>query len=178
MLIFGLYRGSITAPIADWTPVNGPLIEALDKFDEKDAESQQSIEHPASVTTPKPEQTVAPTLTTAQQTIPSQSPTSAADFEPVSSVTTKLTPIPNASGANETPQTPNPAENGLIDLNRATQTELETLPGIGSSKAKAILEYRERQQGFSNADQLLEVKGIGPKILERIIPLVRISEWK
>jgi competence protein ComEA len=61
-----------------------------------------------------------------------------------------------------------------MDLNEATQAELETLPGIGSAKARAIMDYRDRVQGFSSADQLLEVKGIGPKILEKIIPLIRI----
>jgi competence protein ComEA len=66
----------------------------------------------------------------------------------------------------------------LLDLDHASQEELETLPGIGPSKAKAIISFREQHNGFNSLEQLLEVKGIGPKALERISKLVRISTTK
>lgn len=66
----------------------------------------------------------------------------------------------------------------LLDLNHASQAELETLPGIGPSKAKAILSFRVQHNGFNSLEQLLEVKGIGPKVLERLSKLVRISTTK
>jgi competence protein ComEA len=66
----------------------------------------------------------------------------------------------------------------LMDLNHASQTELETLPGIGPTKAKAIITYREQHNGFNKMEQLLEVKGIGPKALEVLSKLVRISVTK
>lgn len=62
-----------------------------------------------------------------------------------------------------------------LDLNRAGQQELMTLPGIGEAKAKAILDYRRQAGGFRSADELLNVKGIGEKTMERLRPLVRVE---
>ncbi|MBO0996507.1 helix-hairpin-helix domain-containing protein [Bacillus sp. SD075] len=57
---------------------------------------------------------------------------------------------------------------GLVNLNTATQEELETLTGIGPSKANAILEYRETVGKFKEADELKKVTGIGDKTFERL----------
>ena len=48
-----------------------------------------------------------------------------------------------------------------VNINTANQTELESLPGIGPVKAKAILEYRKKNGGFKNVDELTRVDGIG-----------------
>ncbi|MGH8530631.1 MAG: ComEA family DNA-binding protein [Nevskiales bacterium] len=55
-----------------------------------------------------------------------------------------------------------------VDLNTADQAALESLDGIGPVKARAIIEYREVHGPFVSPEQVLEVKGIGPKTLERI----------
>lgn len=59
-----------------------------------------------------------------------------------------------------------------VNLNTASVEELQTLPGIGASKASAIFEYVSREGPLSSVEQLLEVKGIGEKILETLRPYV------
>lgn len=54
---------------------------------------------------------------------------------------------------------------GRIVLNLATEAELRKLPGIGKSRARAILEHREKLGRFRRLEDLLRVKGIGPKRL-------------
>lgn len=58
-----------------------------------------------------------------------------------------------------------------INLNSASEVELDALPGIGPSTARAITEARARNR-FTSVDDLLDVKGIGEKKLERIRPYV------
>lgn len=55
-----------------------------------------------------------------------------------------------------------------IDFNTADSATLQTIPGIGESKANKIIEYREKIGGFSSTEQLLEVSGIGEAILRNI----------
>ncbi len=62
-----------------------------------------------------------------------------------------------------------------IDLNRASQTELEMLPGVGPTMAQRIIEYRERRGGFRSIEELDQVKGVGPRMIEKLRPLVRIT---
>ncbi|WP_249598436.1 helix-hairpin-helix domain-containing protein [Peribacillus frigoritolerans] len=57
---------------------------------------------------------------------------------------------------------------GLVNLNAATQEDLQTLTGIGPSKANAILEYRETVGKFKEVDELKQVTGIGDKTFERL----------
>lgn len=64
--------------------------------------------------------------------------------------------------------------NGLISLNRATLEQLDTLPGVGPALAGRILEYRQKQGGFSSIDQLQDVSGIGPKVFASIAPLLTL----
>lgn len=61
-----------------------------------------------------------------------------------------------------------------VDLNRATASELEALPGIGPSIASAIVEHRERAGPFASVDDLLDVPGIGPARLEELRPFVTV----
>ncbi|GMX62389.1 hypothetical protein Elgi_21940 [Paenibacillus elgii] len=71
-----------------------------------------------------------------------------------------------------------PAESasGKINLNTATAKQLDELPGIGASRAQAIVELRKKLGGsFKSVDQLLEVKGIGEKMLQKIKPLVTLE---
>lgn len=60
------------------------------------------------------------------------------------------------------------AAKGKLDINRATAAELDTLNGIGPSKAQAIIEDREQNGKFTAINDLLRVKGIGEKLLSGI----------
>ncbi len=58
---------------------------------------------------------------------------------------------------------------GMVYLNEATVSELMALPGIGAKRAQAILDLRERRGGrFKSVDEIVRVKGIGPKMLARL----------
>jgi len=61
-----------------------------------------------------------------------------------------------------------------ISLNSASASELDRLPGVGPATAAKILEYRREHGGFSSVDELLAVRGIGPKKLADIKPFVRL----
>ncbi len=62
-----------------------------------------------------------------------------------------------------------------LNLNTADETELKLLPGIGPVRAKAIIELRKALGYFSDPTDLLEVKGIGPRTLERMRPMVVVD---
>jgi competence protein ComEA len=55
-----------------------------------------------------------------------------------------------------------------VNINTATQSELEAVKGLGPSKAKAILEYREKQGNFRSVDDLDNVKGFGKASINRL----------
>ncbi len=55
-----------------------------------------------------------------------------------------------------------------VNINNADQAALETLPGIGAAKAAAIVEHRTEKGNFKNKEELMQVKGIGPKMFEKM----------
>ena len=63
-----------------------------------------------------------------------------------------------------------------INLNTADKAALESISGIGPAKANAIIKYREEQGSFKSVDELLNVKGVGPKMLKNIKDQVEISK--
>lgn len=66
-------------------------------------------------------------------------------------------------------------KSALINLNKATESELQTLPGIGPSKALAIIEYRETNGGFKTIDDLKKISGIGEKTYEKLEALISVK---
>jgi competence protein ComEA len=77
---------------------------------------------------------------------------------------------PATSGATGSAPTPSPTENasGKVDLNSATEAELDTLPGVGPVTAAAIIAWRTAHGGFTSTEQLAEVDGIGPARLDKL----------
>ena len=62
----------------------------------------------------------------------------------------------------------NKKDNKLININTASINELMTIPGIGESKAKAIIEYRNNNGSFKTIEDIQNVTGIGAKLYEQI----------
>jgi competence protein ComEA len=65
-----------------------------------------------------------------------------------------------------------------LNLNTATQADLEKLPGVGPATAKQILDYRQKNNGFKKVEELMNVKGIGEKSFLKLKPLVTIAPPK
>ena len=84
--------------------------------------------------------------------------------------------LPNAvSGAGAPPSAvPSTGVTALVDINQATVADLDRLPGIGPSTARAIVDHRTRNGPFASVDDLLAVRGIGPAKLAELRALVRV----
>lgn len=67
------------------------------------------------------------------------------------------------------------ASTDLIDINIASQAELESLPGIGPTTAQKIIEYREENGPFLSIEDIINVSGIGPGTYERIKDLITVT---
>lgn len=88
--------------------------------------------------------------------------------------------IPFIEGASPVLATPEEAvvvtTTELININTASQAELESLPGIGPTTAQKIIEYRDANGPFLNTEDIINVSGIGPGTYERIKDLITVGE--
>ena len=66
--------------------------------------------------------------------------------------------------------------NRPLPINKSRQGDLEMLPGIGPHLASVIISELQKKRRFAGPDDLLNIPGIGPKILQRILPLVSFKE--
>ena len=64
---------------------------------------------------------------------------------------------------------------GRVDINRATVSELQALPGVGPKTAEAVIANREAMGRFVHVDDLMRVKGIGSKRMEQLRELVTVG---
>ena len=62
----------------------------------------------------------------------------------------------------------------MVNLNTATESELDTLPEVGPVTAASILQWRDQHGGFTSVDELLEVDGIGEVTLGKLAPYVTV----
>ena len=66
-------------------------------------------------------------------------------------------------------------EGEVINLNTATKSDLERLPGIGAGRAEKILAYRQEKGRFSSVKELLRVQGIGNGLFRQIRPYICVN---
>ena len=64
---------------------------------------------------------------------------------------------------------------GVVNVNLASVEELTMLPGVGETRAKAIIALRKNKGGFASLDELVEVKGIGDSLLGKLRPYVSLK---
>lgn len=87
-------------------------------------------------------------------------------------VTTSSGVSTNASTTNEISES---TKTSKININTATQAQLETLPGIGPSTATKILAYRKEKGKFSKVEDIKEVSGIGNAKFEKIKDYITVK---
>lgn len=75
---------------------------------------------------------------------------------------------------NSSEKTVEETQNTKISINTAPQEELENIPGIGASKAKAIIKYREENGGFKTIEEIINVSGIGESTFEKFKDYITI----
>lgn len=80
----------------------------------------------------------------------------------------------NNNNSSQSPNGTTLVQNSKININTATQTELETLPGIGPSTAVKIINYREQQGKFKSVEDIKNVSGIGDSKFNKIKDLIRV----
>ncbi len=94
---------------------------------------------------------------------------------------------PHAAPPLDAPESPAPSGNShaatpdpsrQVDLNRATASDLEALPGIGPKLAQRVIEHRASHGPFTKVEDLRQVKGIGHKKFDRLRPHVLVTNTR
>jgi competence protein ComEA len=86
-------------------------------------------------------------------------------------------PTPEATAQSNPTSLPIPDVNHPVNINTATQAELESLPYIGPALAQRIIAYREANGLFESIEEIVEVYGIGQQTFENIKDLITIEEF-
>lgn len=85
--------------------------------------------------------------------------------------------ITNSSGISINGEKSEEKETSKININTATQTQLESLPGVGPSTAQKILAYRKEKGKFSKIEDIKQVKGIGEAKFEKIKEYITVKQY-
>lgn len=86
-------------------------------------------------------------------------------------------PAPDALSSITSQETEAPAaKGGRVNLNTASEEELQTLPGIGESKARAIAAYRQEHGSFAKAEDLMQVSGIGQATYAKLQEQITVQD--
>ena len=89
-----------------------------------------------------------------------------------------IQPHPANAQTTRTPSAPRPAASGAINLNTASATDLEALPGIGAKTAARIVEYRQKNGPFKKIEELMNVRGVGEKNFLKLKGQITVASLK
>lgn len=76
--------------------------------------------------------------------------------------------IPNKNEQKTVGKISTSGKNNLVNINTASVNELDSLPGIGASRAEDIVKYREDNNGFKSIEEIKNITGIGESIYEKL----------
>ncbi|MBM3750585.1 MAG: helix-hairpin-helix domain-containing protein [Acidimicrobiia bacterium] len=93
-------------------------------------------------------------------------------------VITAAAPVASAQESSRQAARPAVSDAAPINLNTATATELEKLPGVGPATALRIVEFRTKNGAFKKVEDLMSVRGIGEKTFLTLKPLVSVAPPK
>jgi len=118
-----------------------------------------------------------PLADVAPQTVSAQPPSAPLGTTPDAGATPATTPEVGDSGTAPPRLAIETLGDGgvIVDLNLATEDELRKLPGIGATRARAILALRARLGRFKSVDELARIKGLGRNMIKRLRPRVRVA---
>jgi len=82
--------------------------------------------------------------------------------------------LPAAAQESDRPSAAKPTASAPLNLNTATVSQLESLPGIGARTAALIVEYRQKNGGFKKVEELMNVRGVGEKSFLKLKTLITV----
>ncbi|MDW8222285.1 MAG: helix-hairpin-helix domain-containing protein [Gemmatales bacterium] len=107
--------------------------------------------------------------------VPAQTPVPTPQRQPIHTYAEESTGANRKAGASASAHRRNQLPSEPVDLNRASREELMSLPAIGPVLADRIIAERQTRGPFLSVEDLRRVRGIGPRILDRLRPFVRVE---
>lgn len=84
--------------------------------------------------------------------------------------------VPSDSAMGKSPEQEQNPRNQRINVNTADRQTLESLPGIGPTYARRIIDYRKKNGGFKRIEELKNIRGIAQKRLDKLKPFIKLKD--